>query len=104
MACDTLISVGTDEPIPVTGTREQVLLKNYWLTRAKKFAKNYFKGDIKKMVYCLKDVHLFHKWETITRQFKEVNFGEILDKPQYKDISDFAAQSCSGTQCEITYI
>lgn len=104
LACDTLISVGTDEPISVTGTREQVLLKNYWLTRAKKFAKNYFKGDIKKMVYCLKDVHLFHKWETITRQFKEVNFGEILDKPQYKDISDFAAQSCSGTQCEITYI
>jgi ribonucleoside-diphosphate reductase alpha chain len=106
LACDTLISTQTDSPIPVTGTREQVLLKNYWLTRAKKFAKNYFKGDLKKMVYCLKDVHLFHKWETVTRQFKEVNFGEILDKPQYKDISDYASMACSGTDgsCEITKI
>jgi ribonucleoside-diphosphate reductase alpha chain len=104
MACDTLISTQTDSPLPVTGTREQVLLKNYWLTRAKKFAKNYFKGDLKKMVYCLKDVHLFHKWETVTRQFKEVNFGEILDKPQYKDISDYASMACSGGSCEITSI
>jgi ribonucleoside-diphosphate reductase alpha chain len=105
MACDTLISTQSDHPLPVTGTREQVLLKNYWLTRAKKFAKNYFKGDLKKMVYCLKDVHLFHKWETVTRQFKEVNFGEILDKPQYKDISDYAAQACSGPNgCEINSI
>ena len=100
LACDTLL----DRSITLTGTREQVLLKEYWLSRAKKFAKNYFKGDMKKMVYCLKDVHLFYKWETITRQFKEVNFGEILDKPQYKDISDFAAMSCSGASCEITSI
>ena len=100
LACDTLL----DRSITLTGTREQVLLKEYWLSRAKKFAKNYFKGDMKKMVYCLKDVHLFYKWETITRQFKEVNFGEILDRPQYKDISDFAAQACSGGSCEITSI
>ena len=100
LATDTLL----DDSIQITGTREQVLLKKYWISRAKKFAKNYFKGDLKKMVYCLKDVHLFYKWETITRQFKEVNFGEILDKPQYKSISDYAAQSCSGAQCDVTSI
>lgn len=105
LACDTLLSQNTDNPIPVTGTREQVLLKNYWLTRAKKFARNYYKGDLKKMVYCLKDVHLFHKWETVTRQFKEVDFGEILNKPQYKDISDYASMACSGKDsCEINII
>ena len=100
LACDTLL----DRSILLTGTREQVLLKEYWLSRAKKFAKNYFKGDMKKMVYCLKDVHLFYKWETITRQFKEVNFGEILNKPEYKSISDYAAQACSGAQCDVTSI
>jgi ribonucleoside-triphosphate reductase (thioredoxin) len=102
LACDTLL----DETIPVTGTREQVLLKKYWLSRAKKFAKNYFKNDLTRMIYCLKDVHLFHKWETITRQFKEVNFGEILDRPQYKDVSDYASMACSGPNgsCEITKI
>lgn len=98
-ACDTLL-----ENLPVTGTREQVLLRKYWLDRAKKFAKNYFKNDMRRMVYCLKDVHLFHKWETVTRQFKEVSFGEILDKPQYKDIGDFGAMSCAGGACEITRI
>lgn len=104
LACDTLLSLNTDNPLPITGNREQVLLKEYWLKRAKKFAKNYFKNDLKKMIYCLKDIHLFHKWETITRQFKEVNFGEILDKPQYKDISDYASMACSGGSCEITKI
>lgn len=99
LACDTLI-----EGLPVTGTREQVLLKKYWLDRAKKFAKNYYKGDIRRMVYCLKDIHLFHKWETITRQFKEVDFGQILDKPQFKDISDYGALACSGNSCDITRI
>jgi intein/homing endonuclease len=100
-ACDTLL-----ENLPVTGTREQVLLRKYWLDRAKKFAKNYFKNDMRRMVYCLKDVHLFHKWETVTRQFKEVSFGEILDKPQYKDIADYGAVACSGPNgsCEITRI
>jgi ribonucleoside-diphosphate reductase alpha chain len=104
LACDTLINMGTEYALPITGTREQVLLKKYWLDRAKKFAKNYFKGDMRKMVYCLKDVHLFHKWETVTRQFKEVNFGEILDKPQYKDIGEFGAIACSGDSCEIVRI
>lgn len=89
---------------PVTGTREQVLLKEYWIKRAKKFAKNYFKNNLKQMVYCLKDIHLFHKWETINRDFKEVDFSKILDKPTYKDISDYGAQACSGGVCEITKI
>lgn len=99
-ACDLIL----DKSLSIYGDRKQVLLKKYWLSRAKKFAKNYFKGDLKKLVYCLKDVHLFHKWETITRQFKDVNFGEILNKPEYKDVSDYAAMSCSGGSCEITRI
>ena len=99
-ACDCVLK----KDIPLVGTREQVLLKEYWIKRAKKFARNYFKGDLTKMVYCLKDVHLFHKWETINRQFKDVDFGSILTSPTYKNIDEFAAQACSGGACEITYI
>ncbi len=101
LACDSIVK---KEDYPLTGTREEVLLKKYWLQRAKKFAKNYFKGDLKRMVYCLKDVHLFHKWETVTRQFKEVDFGKILKQPEYKDVGEFGAQACSGGACEITRI
>ena len=98
IACDMI----KDKSVPITGTREQVMLKKYWLARAKKFANNFFNGDLQKTVYCLKDVHLFHKWEVINRQFKPVDFGEILNKPTYKDISDTAAMACSGGACEIT--
>jgi ribonucleoside-diphosphate reductase alpha chain len=100
VACDTVLK----KEIPIDGTREQVLLKKYWIRRAKKFAKNFFNGDIVKTIYCLKDVHLLHKWEVINRDFKEVDFGKILDKPTYKEVSAFAAVACSGGACEITTI
>lgn len=99
-ACDSLLN----KDIPITGTREQVMLKKYWLKRAHQFAKNYFKNDTRRMVYCIKDVHLCHKWETISRQMRDVDFENILTKPQYKNVSEFGAMSCSGGACEITRI
>lgn len=102
LACDLVLDV--EEKNPIIGTREQVMLRKYWIKRAKKFARNYFKNDVKKMVYCLKDVHLFHKWDTINRQFKDVDFSKILEKPEFKDINEFAAVACSGGMCEITKI
>jgi ribonucleoside-diphosphate reductase alpha chain len=90
-----------DKTEPITGTREQVLLKKYWITRAKKFAKNYFKGNVDNMIYCLKDVHILHKWETIDKLFKDVDLSKILTKPEYKDVSDYASMACSGGACEI---
>lgn len=85
---------------PITGTREQVLLKKYWISRAKKFAKNYFKS-VDEMISCLKDVYILHKWETVTRQFKDVDLSKILTKPEYKDVSDYASIACSGGACSI---
>ena len=100
LACDS----AKDRTIPVTGTREQVILKKYWLNRVKKFAKNFFNDDLQKTIYCLKDVHLLHKWEIINRQFNPVDFSKILAKPTYKEISEFSAVACSGGACEITTI
>ena len=100
VACDMVIN----KSIPLTGTKEQVILRKYWLARVKKFAKNFFDGNIQKAIYCIKDIHLFHKWEVIGRQFKPVDFNKILNKPEFKDISNTAAQACSGGSCEITRI
>jgi len=99
-ACDCLL----DSNIPIVGTREQVLLKKDWIRRAKQFAKNYFKGDIKNTIYCLKDIHLYHKWESINRSIKEVDFGSILKKPSYKNVAEYGAQACSGGSCELTRV
>jgi len=99
-ACDII----KDKSIPIIGTREEVILKKYWLKRAKAFANNFFEGDLQKTIYCLKDIHLLHKWEVINRQFKPINFGKILSKPTYQDVQNFSAISCSGGSCEITKI
>lgn len=101
-ACNLILD--EKKEIPISGTREQVMLKKYWLQRAKKFAKNYFKNDLNKLVYCIKDVHLFHKWKVVNRNFKEVDFSKILDKPEYKDVNEFGAMSCGGGACELVRI
>lgn len=99
-ACDVV----KNKSITLDGTREQILLKKYWIRRVKQFSRNFFNGDINKTIYCIKDVHLMHKWEVINRNFKTVDFSKILDKPTYKDVTNFSAQACSGGACEITRI
>lgn len=84
-----------------TGTRDMKLLKHDWARRVIKFSTNFFQGDLKKTIYCMKDVHLWHKWKVIERSFKLVDFGSILNSPKYKDVDQFGAVACSGGACEI---
>ena len=100
-ACDYIL----DRDKLFSGTREQVLLKKLWVESAKRFAKNYFKKDLQKMIYCLKDVHLLHKWEEINRKFKNTDFVEILKEPQYVDIDTMGAAACNGkdNSCEVVF-
>jgi len=90
-----------DPTITITGTRDQVLLKKDWIRRVKKFAKNHMKGDLTETVYCMKDVHLWHKWHVINKGFKLIDFPSILTKPNYVDVSTLGAIACSGGSCEI---
>lgn len=85
----------------IEGDRSQVLLKKDWIRRVKKFSKNFLNGDITETIYCLKDVHLWHKWKKIERSFKIPDFTKILKEPNYTDIDTMGAQACSGGQCEI---
>jgi ribonucleoside-diphosphate reductase alpha chain len=87
----------------IVGTREQVLLRKDWIRRVHKFAKNYFKKDLQKTIYCMKDVHLWHKWNLINRNFKVPDFTEILKKPVYSDIDKYSAVACSGGACEVNF-
>lgn len=85
----------------IEGTKSQVLLRKDWIRRAKKFSRNYFKSDLQVMVYCMKDVHLWHKWNTISKGFRLVDFTKILGKPEYVNVDTLGAIACSGGQCEI---
>lgn len=97
----TAVSYVKDDTKPLVGTRAQVMLQKDWIRRVKKFSKNYFKGDLDTTLYCMKDVHLWHKWNVVVRNFKPVDFVEILTKPNYADVSDYAAISCHGGSCEL---
>lgn len=87
--------------LQIVGSREQTLLKKDWIRRVKQYSKNYFKGDLSKTIYCMKDVHLWHKWNTINRNFKLIDYPSILTKPNYLDVDTLGAIACSGGACEI---
>lgn len=90
-----------NKDMKLSGDRTQVLLKKEWLRRSKQFANNYFNKDLSQMVYCMKDVHLLHKWNSIQRNMKPVDFTKILTKPNYTSIDTMGAIACAGDQCSI---
>ena len=77
------------------------LLKRDWVRRAKKFAKNYFEGDLLEMSNCLKDCFNLHRWESIQTHFKSIDFTEELNERQFVEVDTMGAQACAGGACEI---
>lgn len=93
-----------DRNFELSGDRYKLLLKKDVVRRIKKFAKSYFKNDLNTAVSCLKDVHLFHKWSIITRDYKKIDFTEIDFKPTFVAVDTLGAVACSSGGCEITFI
>ena len=91
-----------DNKFELSGDRHKGLLKKDVIRRIKKLSKNYFKNDTQKAVECLKDVHLFHKWVSVTREYKKIDFTALDLKPSFISVDTLGAVSCSGGACEIT--
>ena len=71
-----------------------------WVRRVKKFAKNNLKNDLEKTLYCLKDVHLLHKWNKLKNESKDIDWSEVdFSKDAYQMASQIEA-ACSGGKCE----
>lgn len=96
-ACEAVVNI----KFPLTGDRYKVLLKKDIVRRLKKFAKNYFKNDLDKAITCLKDVHLYHKWVNINRNFKKIDFTEVNLTPTFTNVGELGAVACAGGSCEI---
>lgn len=114
-ACDTLLGMGekiqstikidknistTEDVAEITALVERNASKIRWVKRAKKFAKQYFKGDIRKMTYCLKDVDALKQWVDLKRVYKKVPWDEFFEKSDNTKVSE--TQACSGGACDIT--
>lgn len=99
LACDTLQGFGEE----LDEGNSEHLLKRDWVRRAHKFAQNYFDGDVLKMTLCLKDCYNRHKWDSIVRDMKEINFAEELGRQEFVDADTLAGAACAGGACEITF-
>lgn len=98
LACDTVLGRGLE-----LSEDSDDLLKRDWIRRAKKFADNYFDGNLEKMTFCLKDCHNLHKWETIQRSIQPINFAEKLGAQHFVEIDEMGSQACSGGACEVSF-
>lgn len=81
----------------------KTLLKRDFVRRFKKFADNWFDGDLNKTSYCLKDVYLLHKWDKIQGNIKTIDWANEIEEKSYTDINTLGAVACSGGVCEITF-
>lgn len=89
LACDAALGYKV-----VDGEQEKLCM-----AKMAKFATNYFDGDIKKMTYCLKDVFNWKLWCDLNREYKEVNYEELVEE---EDFTKFEQEiACSGGQCEL---
>lgn len=98
-ACNTVNGWG----IKLEEKGSKHLLKRDWVRRAKKFADNYFSGDVLEMTNCLKDCYNLHKWESITRNLKPIDFAKEIGEKSFVEIDSMGAQACQGGACEVSF-
>lgn len=73
-----------------------------WVRRAKKFAQNYFNNDVRKMVYCLKEVHSWKQWQDMKRDYTDVPWDQLIeDNYVSKNALDESATACAGGKCDV---
>lgn len=98
IACDTAMGFG----LTLSEDSEDVL-KRDWVRRAKKFADNYFDGDMTKMTFCLKDCYNLHKWNNIQKTIVDINFANELQEKVFVDADSLAGAACAGGACEVVF-
>ena len=89
-ACDSLNGVGSK----VKGAA-----KRAWIARCKKFARKYMDADIKKLTYCMKDVYNWKEWVDLKREYKEVDYTEVIEEEN--NVIPEQEWACDGGKCEI---
>lgn len=96
-ACDTALGFG----LKLNEDDASDLLKRDWVRRFLKFADNFFQGDTTTASFCLKDCYNLHKWVSIQKSMKEIDFADALAQKQFVDADTLASQGCAGGACEV---
>jgi len=99
LASDTALGYGLD----LSAEDSADLLKRDWVRRFKKFAGNFFQGDLQKTAFCLKDCFNLHKWVALQRDFKGIDFAAALTEQRSVDADTLASEGCAGGVCELSF-
>jgi len=70
-----------------------------WIRRARKFANNYFNGDVLKMTRCLKRVSTCKLWEDLTRTYAPVDYTKLKEQQDNTTVTQTVA--CAGGACDV---
>ena len=89
-ACDVLLG---------RGKRPKGASKKKWVARCKKFADRYFEGDIRKLTYCMKDVYNWKEWVDLNREYKAVDYTQVIEKEN--NVVPEREWACAGGTCDI---
>lgn len=93
---------GIDVARRVGGERGELSdLRADWIRRFRKFADNYFDGQLVETGYCLKDVYLLHKWTKIQQTMVPIDYATELHVQKFTDADTLASAACVGGVCEI---
>jgi len=90
-ACDVLLGLGK---------KSKGEAKRNWVLRCEKFAGKYFDGDIRKLTYCMKDVYNWKDWVDLNREYKTVDYTNVIEEED--NVKPEQEWACSGGACEVT--
>lgn len=78
--------------------------KTDWIRRANQFADRYFQGDLKQATYCMKDVSNWKSWCDLRREYKNIDWSEVVEPDEwYQNVDETAGAACAGGKCDISF-
>lgn len=80
--------------------KNQVESRIDWVRRFKKFADNYFEGDLDKTSNCLKHVNIFHHWQKL-KKIKAINWNDVVWEDNPTEAGEQVGTACAGGACDI---
>ena len=72
-------------------------LKIRFLLKFNKFAANYFDKDVKRLTYCLKDVHNWKLYNDLLKNFKKIDYSQMIEEEDFTNLEGEVA--CAGGMC-----
>lgn len=89
-ACDSLLGIGE---------KARGKTKLDWVERCKKYADKYCDGNLKALTYCLKDVDNYKLYTDLKREYKKVDYTQLIEEENNVKVEQELA--CSGGACSL---